>query len=123
MLYSTLVGCLLTAAPLASAAACPFSGRSDVPPPGGLHKRQSNAGSTFSQCAVKSNQAGGGTRSSDWWPCQLRLDILRQFAPQTNPLGEEFDYVKAFKGLDCQYMQRPVGRCGLLTLNRCCSQG
>ncbi|KAH6688424.1 peroxidase/catalase [Plectosphaerella plurivora] len=100
MLYSTLVGCLLTAAPLASAAACPFSGRSDMPPPAGLHKRQSNAGSTFSQCAVKSNKAGGGTRSSDWWPCQLRLDILRQFAPQTNPLGEEFDYVEAFKGLD-----------------------
>ena len=56
----------------------------------------------FGQCRVASNQAGGGSRSKDFWHCQLRLDVLRQFSPQVNPLGEEFDYVEAFKSLDCE---------------------
>jgi catalase-peroxidase len=44
--------------------------------------------------------AGGGTRNRDWWPNQLRLDVLRQFAAKSNPMGEEFDYAEAFRSLD-----------------------
>ncbi|KAF4631921.1 hypothetical protein G7Y89_g6201 [Cudoniella acicularis] len=36
----------------------------------------------------------------DWWPCQLRLDVLRQFSPEQNPLGGKFDYAAAFATLD-----------------------
>ncbi len=44
--------------------------------------------------------AGGGTTNRDWWPRQLRLDLLNQHSDRSNPLGEEFDYATAFKGLD-----------------------
>ncbi|WQF80434.1 Putative catalase-peroxidase hem, hem peroxidase, hem peroxidase superfamily, peroxidase, active [Colletotrichum destructivum] len=46
------------------------------------------------------NTGGGGTKNRDWWPNSLRLNILRQHTPVTNPLGGDFDYVSAFKGLD-----------------------
>ena len=36
----------------------------------------------------------------DWWPNQLNLKILHQFAPATDPMGSDFDYAKAFKSLD-----------------------
>ena len=44
--------------------------------------------------------AGGGTGNKDWWPNQLRLDLLNQHSDRSNPLGSAFDYRKAFKGLD-----------------------
>ncbi|KAF7297847.1 Catalase-peroxidase [Mycena chlorophos] len=44
--------------------------------------------------------AGGGTRNKDWWPEQLRLNILRQHTSTTNPLGADFDYRKEFAKLD-----------------------
>ncbi|RSL90434.1 Catalase-peroxidase 2 [Fusarium oligoseptatum] len=43
-----------------------------------------------------------------FWPCQLRLDVLRQFSPQINPLGEEFDYVEAFKTLDYDALKKDL---------------
>ncbi|GHB97094.1 catalase-peroxidase [Thermomonas carbonis] len=44
--------------------------------------------------------AGGGTGNKEWWPNQLRLDLLNQHSDRSNPLGGDFDYRKAFKGLD-----------------------
>ncbi len=44
--------------------------------------------------------AGGGTGNRDWWPRQLRLDLLNQHSSRSNPLGEEFDYAAAFANLD-----------------------
>jgi len=44
--------------------------------------------------------AGGGTNNADWWPNQLKLNILRQNATKSNPMGEDFDYAKEFKSLD-----------------------
>jgi catalase-peroxidase len=44
--------------------------------------------------------AGGG--NSAWWPNQLNLAILRQNGPLSDPMGEGFDYAKAFKGLDLE---------------------
>ncbi|KAI0393754.1 bifunctional catalase/peroxidase [Xylariaceae sp. FL0594] len=52
------------------------------------------------KCPVKPNVAGSGTRNTDWWPDQLRLDILRQHNPSSNPLDKDFDYAEAFKSLD-----------------------
>ncbi|CAG5069035.1 Catalase-peroxidase [Dyadobacter sp. CECT 9623] len=49
-----------------------------------------------------SNVGGGGTRNRDWWPNQLKLNILRQHSNKTNPLGADFDYAEAFKSLDLQ---------------------
>lgn len=44
--------------------------------------------------------AGGGTRPRDFWPDQLKLNILRLNQPANNPLGPNFDYRKAFEKLD-----------------------
>lgn len=44
--------------------------------------------------------AGQGTRPRDFWPDQLKLNILRQNQPANNPLGPDFDYTKAFQKLD-----------------------
>lgn len=110
MLYSTLATCLVAAAPLVNGAACPFAQQGGPSPH--VEKRQDSSESTFGRCSVKGNAAGAGTRSSDWWPCQLRLDVLRQFSPLANPLGQDFDYAEAFKSLDCEYIERSfLGRC------------
>lgn len=44
--------------------------------------------------------AGGGTTNKDWWPNQLRVDLLNQHSNKSNPLGEEFNYAEEFKKLD-----------------------
>jgi len=44
--------------------------------------------------------AGGGTSNRDWWPNQLRLELLHQHSSKSNPMGEDFDYRKEFASLD-----------------------
>lgn len=44
--------------------------------------------------------AGGGTSNLDWWPNQLRVDLLNQHGNKSDPLGEQFDYAEEFKKLD-----------------------
>jgi catalase-peroxidase len=44
--------------------------------------------------------AGGGTSNKDWWPNQLRLDLLHQHSSKSNPMGEDFNYAKEFESLD-----------------------
>ncbi|OIN56579.1 catalase/peroxidase HPI [Arsenicibacter rosenii] len=52
--------------------------------------------------------AGGGTRNRDWWPNQLRLNILRQHSSLSNPLGEQFNYAEAFKALDLDAVKKDI---------------
>jgi catalase-peroxidase len=49
-----------------------------------------------------SNTAGTGTANRDWWPNALNLNILRQNAPKSDPMGMDFDYAEAFKSLDLE---------------------
>ncbi|SDJ88118.1 catalase-peroxidase [Pseudomonas delhiensis] len=44
--------------------------------------------------------AGGGTTNQDWWPNQLKLEVLNQHSERSNPLGEKFNYRDEFKKLD-----------------------
>ncbi|WP_172149945.1 MULTISPECIES: catalase/peroxidase HPI [Pseudomonas] len=44
--------------------------------------------------------AGGGTTNRDWWPKQLRVDLLNQHSEKSNPLGKKFNYAEEFKKLD-----------------------
>jgi catalase-peroxidase len=52
--------------------------------------------------------AGGGTAIRDWWPKQLRLDILHQHSSKSNPMGEDFNYAKEFKSLDLAAVKRDL---------------
>lgn len=61
-----------------------------------------------------SNKAsGGGTSSRDWWPNQLRVDLLNQHSSRSNPLGDTFDYRKEFAKLDYSALKADLK--GLLT--------
>jgi catalase-peroxidase len=53
--------------------------------------------------------AGGGTQNSDWWPNQLRLDLLSQHSSKSNPMGKDFDYAKEFKTLDFATLKKDLG--------------
>ena len=44
--------------------------------------------------------AGVGRTNRDWWPNQLRLELLHQHSAKSDPMGEDFDYAKEFNSLD-----------------------
>jgi catalase-peroxidase len=44
--------------------------------------------------------AASGTSNRDWWPNQLRLELLNQHSTRSSPLGEKFDYAEEFEKLD-----------------------
>jgi catalase-peroxidase len=54
--------------------------------------------SSETQCPI--HRVSGGTSNRDWWPDQLRLDILHQHSALSNPMGADFDYRKEFGSLD-----------------------
>ena len=54
--------------------------------------------------------AGGGTSNRDWWPNQLRVDLLNQHSEKSNPLGEQFNYAEAFKKLDYKALKADLVR-------------
>ncbi|WP_425579727.1 catalase/peroxidase HPI [Tatumella terrea] len=59
-----------------------------------------SAGKCPFHAAVTPQVTGGGTRPRDWWPDQLRVDLLNQHSRRSNPLDEDFDYRQAFASLD-----------------------
>ena len=63
-----------------------------------------------SKCPVtgQGGTARRQTSNQDWWPNRLRLDILRQHPPASNPMGEEFNYAEAFKTLDLLTLKKDV---------------
>ncbi len=58
--------------------------------------------------AKKSTSAGAGTRNRDWWPNQLKLNILRQNSNLSNPMGEGFNYAEAFQSLDLAAVKKDI---------------
>src|ERR1700709_394563 len=56
-----------------------------------------------------SHTAGGGTTIRDWWPKQLRLDLLSQHSSKSNPLDQGFNYGEAFKSLDFAALKKDLG--------------
>jgi len=57
----------------------------------------------------KPTMAGGrGTSIRDWWPNQLRLNILRQHSSKSNPMGEDFNYAEEFKSLDLEAVKKDL---------------
>ncbi len=71
-----------------------------------------NGSNDVSKCpylgGVLKESAGGGTSNRDWWPNQLKLNILRQHSSLANPMGEKFDYAKEFKSLDLDAVKKDI---------------
>ena len=61
----------------------------------------------FSGASLKKS-AGSGTRNSNWWPNQLRLNILRQHSSLSNPMGETFNYAEEFKSLNLDAVKKDI---------------
>ncbi|WP_137905579.1 catalase/peroxidase HPI [Chryseobacterium sp. 2VB] len=62
----------------------------------------------FHNGTMKKNVAGGGTQNSDWWPDQLRVDLLRQHSSLSDPMDKDFDYAKAFESLDLEAVKKDL---------------
>jgi len=62
---------------------------------------------TESKCPIN-HSFGGGTSNRDWWPNQLRLDLLHQHSSKSNPMGEDFNYAKEFKSLDFAALKKDL---------------
>ena len=67
---------------------CPFSGKASAEKP--------------------KHAAGSGTGNRDWWPNQLRVDLLHQHSSKSNPLGEDFSYAEAFNSLDYEALKKDL---------------
>ena len=52
--------------------------------------------------------SGQGTINRDWWPNELKLNILRQNAAKSNPMGDDFDYSEAFQSLDYDAIKKDL---------------
>ena len=63
----------------------------------------------FTGATAKAVQsAGGGTRNRDWWPNQLKLNILRQNSMLSNPMDASFNYAEEFKSLDLAAVKKDL---------------
>ncbi|HMR57708.1 MAG TPA: catalase-peroxidase, partial [Cyclobacteriaceae bacterium] len=52
--------------------------------------------------------SGGGTQNQNWWPNQLRVNILRQNSSLSNPMEEKFNYAEEFKKLDLAAVKKDL---------------
>ncbi|WP_299179530.1 catalase/peroxidase HPI [uncultured Aquimarina sp.] len=72
----------------------------------------SQNGGDISKCPFmggpQKESAGAGTSNRDWWPNELKLNILRQNGSKSNPMGDDFDYAKAFNSVNYEELKADV---------------
>ena len=66
-----------------------------------------STGKIVAKCPF-SAAAGVGTTNRDWWPQQLRLDLLHQHSSKSDPMSQGFDYAAAFKTLDLATLKQDL---------------
>jgi catalase-peroxidase len=64
--------------------------------------------SNESKCPFHAQTAGSGTSNRDWWPNQLKLELLHQHSCKSNPMGRDFNYAKEFKSLDYAALKKDL---------------
>ena len=62
--------------------------------------------------ASTSSKQSSSMRNSDWWPNQLRLNVLRQNSTLSNPMDESFNYAVEFKSLDLAEVKKDIFHLG-----------
>jgi catalase-peroxidase len=67
----------------------------------------------LSKCPVtgatqKHSVGSSGTKNRDWWPNQLKLNILRQHSSLSDPMGKDFNYAEEFKSLDLKAIKNDL---------------
>ena len=76
-------------------------------PHGLAHNGNGEAQCPFLNGALKQG-AGGGTSNHDWWPNQLKLNILRQHSSLSNPMEDGFNYAEEFKTLNLEAVKKDL---------------
>ena len=62
--------------------------------------------SNEAKCPVP--HAGAGPSNRDWWPNQLKLELLRQHSSKSDPMGQDFDYAEEFRSLDLKAVKKDL---------------
>ncbi len=74
-----------------------------------MEKKSENKMNSPTSGATQNHGIGGnGTKNRDWWPNQLKLNILRQHSSLSNPMGKDFNYAEAFKSLDFDAVKKDL---------------
>ncbi len=61
------------------------------------------------KCPVMHQTHSRGTiANQQWWPNQLNLKMLHQNPPESNPMGEDFNYAEAFNTIDLEELQQDI---------------
>ncbi len=72
------------------------------------HKHSSTTSADSMNGCPFHHPVGGGTQNQDWWPNQLKLNVLRQHASLSDPMGEKFNYAQEFKSLDLPSLKKDL---------------
>ncbi len=64
--------------------------------------------STETNAMHKQSAGADGTKNRDWWPNQLKLNVLRQHSSLSNPMGKNFNYAEEFKSLDMAALKKDL---------------
>jgi len=77
-----------------------------------MDNENNSNGSDISKCPFLGGEhnysAGGGTTNQDWWPNQLKLNILRQNSAKSDPMGKAFNYANEFKSLNLDVIKKDI---------------
>ena len=72
------------------------------------NKRSNGANKCPFASGMQKSTAGGGTKNRDWWPNELKLNILRQNGIESNPMGDGFNYAEAFNSVNYEELKQDV---------------
>ena len=59
-------------------------------------------------CPFKHQSSSAGTGNRDWWPNQLRIEMLHQRSSLSNPMAKDFSYAAEFKKLDYAQVKKEL---------------
>jgi len=69
---------------------------------------EKDSNSPFAEAMGRHKHGGSGTQNRDWWPNQLKLNILRQNSSLSNPMDKDFNYAGEFKSLDLKALKKDL---------------
>ena len=73
-----------------------------------MNNNDGNIGQCPFMSGTQKQTAGKGTSVRDFWPNELKLNILRQNGEASNPMAKDFDYATAFNSIDYAELKKDV---------------
>ncbi|MEZ7916264.1 MAG: catalase/peroxidase HPI [Polaribacter sp.] len=73
-----------------------------------MNNNDGNIGQCPFMGGTQKQTAGSGTSVRDFWPNELKLNILRQNGEASNPMAKDFDYATAFNSIDYAELKKDV---------------